>query len=134
MAINLNSHTPIYQQIVEHIRTAIASGLYRSGEALPSVRVLAVELLVNPNTVQKAFDELERSGLVVARKGVGFFVADGCAASARSGAQTAIRSLLAQAIAASRLAGLPEDKIQALFEAELNRPRSGRKRTDDKSK
>lgn len=66
MAWNLNSDRPIYAQILEIIQLRIISGIYQSGKRLPSVRELAVEAGVNPNTMQKALSELERSGLVTA--------------------------------------------------------------------
>ena len=64
MAWNLQSARPIYTQILEQIQTRIISGCYQPGEKLPSVRELAAEANVNPNTMQKAFAELERSGLI----------------------------------------------------------------------
>lgn len=66
MAWNLNSDRPIYAQILEVIQLRIIAGVYRSGEKIPSVRELAAEAGVNPNTMQKALSELERSGLVTA--------------------------------------------------------------------
>lgn len=66
MAWNLNSDRPIYAQILEVIQMRIISGIYQPGGRLPSVRELAVEAGVNPNTMQKALSELERSGLVTA--------------------------------------------------------------------
>lgn len=66
MAWNLNSDRPIYAQILEIIQLRIISGIYQPGKRLPSVRELAVEAGVNPNTMQKALSELERSGLVTA--------------------------------------------------------------------
>jgi GntR family transcriptional regulator len=64
MAWNLNSDRPIFIQIVERIEMDIISGKYKPGDKLPSVRDLAAEAAVNPNTMQKAFTELERTGLV----------------------------------------------------------------------
>lgn len=64
MAWNLNSDRPIFLQIVERIQMDIISGKYAPGDKLPSVRDLASEAAVNPNTMQKAFSELERTGLV----------------------------------------------------------------------
>lgn len=64
MAWNLNSDRPIYAQIVERIQMQIVSGVYQPGVKIPSVRELAAEAGVNPNTMQKALSELERSGLV----------------------------------------------------------------------
>lgn len=64
MAWNLQADRPIYTQILEQIQIRIISGYYKAGEKLPSVRELAAEANVNPNTMQKAFAELERSGLI----------------------------------------------------------------------
>ena len=66
MTIDPHSHLPIYLQIADEIRAAVAAGIYRPGEALPSLRAMAVEIHVNPNTVQRAYDELEREGLIYA--------------------------------------------------------------------
>ncbi len=71
MAWELNSDRPIYTQILEKIQTRIISGIYRPGEKLPSVRELAAEASVNPNTMQKAFTELERSGLIQTQRNSG---------------------------------------------------------------
>lgn len=65
MAWNLNSDRPIYAQILEVIQIRIIAGVYKPGEKIPSVRELAAEAGVNPNTMQKALTELERSGLVM---------------------------------------------------------------------
>ena len=64
MAWALDSERPIYTQILERIQIDIISGTYKPGEKLPSVRDLAAEAAVNPNTMQKALSELERTGLV----------------------------------------------------------------------
>ena len=64
MAWNLDSDRPIYAQILERIQMQIISGVYEPGAKIPSVRELAAEAGVNPNTMQKALSELERSGLV----------------------------------------------------------------------
>lgn len=71
MAWSLNSDRPIYTQILEKIQTRIISGVYKPGEKLPSVRELAAEASVNPNTMQKAFAELERSGLILTQRNSG---------------------------------------------------------------
>ncbi len=69
------SPTPIYRQIVEQVRLALQSGAAFPGEALPSVRALAAELVVNPNTVAKAYAELCRQDLAVSERGRGVFLA-----------------------------------------------------------
>ena len=71
MAWVLNSDRPIYTQILERIQTRIISGIYKPGEKLPSVRELAAEASVNPHTMQKAFAELERSGLIQTQRNSG---------------------------------------------------------------
>ncbi len=76
MAWELNNDRPIYSQIVERIQMQIISGFYPSGSKLPSVRDLAAEAGVNPNTMQKAFMELERSGLVTTMRTSGRIVTE----------------------------------------------------------
>ena len=71
MAWELNSDRPIYTQILEKIELRIISGVYQPGEKLPSVRELAAEASVNPNTMQKAFAELEKGGLIITQRGSG---------------------------------------------------------------
>lgn len=70
------SDIPIYRQIIQHIRRAVALGQLALGEQLPAVRVLAEALVVNPNTVARAYQELIRDGLLESRSGVGVFVAE----------------------------------------------------------
>lgn len=68
MAWELDADRPIYAQLVERIQREIVSGKYQPGEKLPSVRDLAAVAAVNPNTMQKAFAELERSGLIMTQR------------------------------------------------------------------
>src|SRR5713226_7302699 len=74
-ALDSKSGVPIYRQIQDQVRYGIASGLLQAGEQLPTVRALAVELSVNPNTVIKAYSELEREGILTTEQGSGTFVA-----------------------------------------------------------
>jgi GntR family transcriptional regulator len=74
--ITSGSDEPIYSQIVEQIRQAIAKGELGIGEKLPAVRKLASELIINPNTVAKAYTILEQSGFVTTKTGSGTFVTD----------------------------------------------------------
>jgi GntR family transcriptional regulator len=73
--IDPTSRQPIYRQIVEQVRQGIARGVLRADEQLPSVRELSRHLVVNPNTVARAYSELERDGLLHTRQGLGVFVA-----------------------------------------------------------
>ncbi len=70
------SYVPIYRQIVQHIRRAIAQGQLQRGEQLPAVRSLAESLVVNPNTVARSYQEMIRDGLLESRTGVGVFVVE----------------------------------------------------------
>lgn len=67
---------PIYQQIMSQIKSCIAAGIWKPGDKLPSVRELALEAEVNPNTMQKALSELEREGLLYSQRTAGRFVSD----------------------------------------------------------
>lgn len=76
MGWNLNAEKPIYLQLMEHVQQDILSGKYKSGDKLPSVRELALEASVNPNTMQKALTELERAGIVYTMRTSGRFVTE----------------------------------------------------------
>ena len=76
MSWNLNSERPIYAQIIERITLDIISGIYLPGAKLPSVRDLAQDAGVNPNTMQKALSELERTGLVLSQRTSGRFITE----------------------------------------------------------
>ena len=76
MAWQFDSGRPIYTQLLEQIRFVIISGLYPAGSKLPSVRDLASEASVNPNTMQRALAELERSGLIYSQRTSGRFVTE----------------------------------------------------------
>ena len=73
--LDLSDGRPLYQQIVDEVRRAVAQGALAADDPLPSVRTLALELRVNPNTVQQAYRELERAGVVYSRRGQGTFAA-----------------------------------------------------------
>lgn len=76
MPWNLDSDRPIFIQIIEKIQMDIISGVYKPGDKLPSVRELAAEASVNPNTMQKALSELERTGLVYSQRTSGRFITE----------------------------------------------------------
>lgn len=75
--INYKDRRPIYEQIVDGMMEMIRRHIFAPGEQLPSVRSLAMELSLNPNTVQRAYTELEQKGIIYCVKGKGNFVADG---------------------------------------------------------
>jgi GntR family transcriptional regulator len=77
ITINVTDGVPIYRQIVNQVKYLVASGMLSPGEELPPIRTLALQLKVTPNTIVKAYDELEISGVVHKRRGSGTFVAEG---------------------------------------------------------
>jgi GntR family transcriptional regulator len=76
MKWTINSERPVYRQLIEQIEGRIISGIYKSGERLPSVRDLATEASVNPNTMQRALANLEQSGLVYSKRTSGRFITE----------------------------------------------------------
>ena len=79
MAWKFTSDKPVYLQIADRLTKSVLSGEYKPGEQIPSVRQLALEAAVNPNTVQHAFTELENNGLIISKNTVGRFVTDNAA-------------------------------------------------------
>ncbi len=77
ITINLTDGVPIYRQIVNQVKYLVASGLLQPGEELPPIRTLALQLKVTPNTIVKAYGELETSGVLQKRQGSGTFVSEG---------------------------------------------------------
>ena len=106
LTINPNLGDPIYLQLVRQIQEAIASGRLTAGERVPSHRDLAVQLTVNSLTVKRAFDELERLGLLTTRRGLGTFVVETLPADVRHDVRTAIINDLGRAASAARNGGL----------------------------
>ena len=111
---------PIYFQLMEQVKHAVETGALRAGDQLPGIRPLAEELVINPNTVAKAYRELEHEGVIELRHGAGAFVA---AANARSRQTTdrlrAAQPIVAAAVERLRSRGLSDEEIRRLFEAEL---------------
>ena len=117
LKIDPNSHVPLFLQIVEQVAASIAAGVFRPGEALPAQRALAVALGVNPNTVQKALDELERRGVIASRRGVGMFVTDGGNESARLQAEEVVAEAFRRGVVAAREANLSVERVFEILEA-----------------
>ena len=74
-AIDLQSGMPVYRQLIDQVRSGVASGSLTAGDQLPTVRQLAVDLAINPNTVMRAYRELELGGLLETHQGTGTFIA-----------------------------------------------------------
>jgi GntR family transcriptional regulator len=122
--LNASSGVPLYLQLMEQVKHAIETGALRQGDRLPTIRALAQELVMNPNTVVRAYRELEHEGIVELRHGLGVFVSDSVEErhklmrKAQSVVQSAVERLLSL--------GATEEEIRRLFEAELSGMRSER--------
>ena len=115
MRIDPASNTPIFHQIADAVREDIAAGVFRPGDTIPSIRAAALALLVNPNTVQRAYDLLEREGLISAQRGVGMVVARRTEDAARAQTIDAVESNFASGIQMARRAGLERRRIDSVY-------------------
>jgi GntR family transcriptional regulator len=120
MRIESNGSIPIFQQIVDGIRAAVAAGVYRPGDLIPSVRAQAVASLVNPNTVQRAYEQLERDGLIASRKGMGMEVVANGKSVAQGATVRAVRSAFDQGAMLGRDAGLSRGAIDRIYRQACN--------------
>ncbi|PZS18066.1 MAG: GntR family transcriptional regulator [Pseudonocardiales bacterium] len=105
-----------YLQLVRQVRQALRLGVLRAGDQLPTVKDVVARLAINPNTVLKAYRELEHAGLASARPGVGTFVTATLADESLA-AHGPLRKDLQRWLSKARLAGLDEESIEALFDA-----------------
>jgi GntR family transcriptional regulator len=114
------SPIPMYLQIMEQIRHRIAAGALQADDELPSVRALACEHLINPNTVARAYLELEREGLLSKRRGAGTYVATYATALSETHRVRAVRELLDKALAAAAEFGLTTKQVRTLVDERLS--------------
>jgi GntR family transcriptional regulator len=116
---NPSSGVPIYLQLMEQVKHGIETGALRPGEQLPGIRPLAEELVINPNTVAKAYRELEHEGVIELRQGAGAFVSGNAGAKKLTDNIRAGQALVADAIEKLRARGVTDEEIRRLFEAKL---------------
>lgn len=119
-AISKAAPAPLYQQIVDGIRREILCGRLAPDSPLPSFRALAEELLVSLITVKRAYEDLEREGLIYCRQGIGTFVSGGGAEQVRERRREAAEQLLHAALEAGRDAGMGPRELLALTKTHLN--------------
>jgi len=112
-----------YLQLVHQVRRALKLGALREGDQLPTVREVVTRIAINPNTVSKAYRELEHEGLVIARAGVGTFVTASTSENVLASLGP-IRHDIEQWLVRARAAGLDDDSIEALFRAAFRNPAS----------
>jgi GntR family transcriptional regulator len=113
---------PLYQQIVAGVKREISEGRLLPGAALPSFRALAEELLVSLITVKRAYEELEREGIIYRKQGLGTFVSADGAARSREAKRTQAAALIEEALREGREAGMSDEELLKLVYRLLDRP------------
>ena len=116
---NPASGVPLYLQLMEQVKHGIETGALRSGDQLPGIRPLAEELVINPNTVAKAYRELEHEGVIELRQGAGAFVAKNASVAKVTEKLRAGQQIVTDAIDRLRARGVTDEEIRRLVEAEL---------------
>jgi GntR family transcriptional regulator len=119
--ITPGSNEPVYVQIVEQIGEAIAKGQLASGDKLPAVRKLAAELVINPNTVAKAYSQLEQAGLVTTKIGSGTFVADPKLRKADAADINILTERMDTLISRGLNLGLQAQQLNGIFKARIEK-------------
>ena len=109
--LDYKDRRPIYEQVVEKLKDLMICGVLEQDSQLPSVRSLATDLSINPNTIQRAYTELERRGFIYSVKGKGSFVAD--TSSIRALKNSELKKKLGSWIEEAKRAGLTEDKAHS---------------------
>lgn len=115
------SRSPIYKQLMDQVREGVAQGRLAPGERLPSVRQLSSELVVNPNTVARAYTELERDGVVVTRQGVGAFIAERQSGLTKKARREKFLESLDRTLTEAVHLGFSADEVLALVRDRLTR-------------
>jgi GntR family transcriptional regulator len=119
-SIDIHSSVAVYVQIENHVQFAIASSRLKPGDQLPSVRELSERLEVNPNTVAKAYRDLEVMGLLYTRRGMGVFVNKGIEGKCREDCRRRIICRMHEVIAEAKAAGLESDEITEIVGKSLS--------------
>src|SRR5271168_2648525 len=117
--VNPSSGIPLYLQLIEQVKHAVETGALREGDQLPTIRKVAVDLVVNPNTVVRAYRELEHEGVVELKHGSGAYIRkpEGGRARLIRKAQAVVQPALERLL----LLGLTEDELRRVFENELDK-------------
>jgi GntR family transcriptional regulator len=106
-----HSGVPVYRQLIDQVQGSIASGALHSGDQLPTVRLVAVELAINPNTVLRAYREMEIRGLLDTQQGTGTFIADRPAEASTDHRERQLNQLVSEFISRAGAAGLTVDEL-----------------------
>ena len=126
ITIETSGFIPIYEQIKKGVKSEISLGVLKANQALPSIRDLAAELVVNPNTVARAYRELEHEGFITTRKGKASFVAEDSSTLIQREKGRLLEDVFDRAISEARKFGLDAAEIRRIVESRLkNQERRG---------
>jgi GntR family transcriptional regulator len=131
--IDPSSAEPLFAQLVAAVKRAVATGRIAAGEKLPSVRELAAELVINPNTIAKAYQALESEGVTVSRHGSGTFVAERRVTVRRGEQVRRLREALDALLSDAVHLGLPEDVVRTEFDDAIARYRFGKQAAPERA-
>jgi len=109
--LDLHSGVPVYRQIIDQVRGGIASGALAAGDQLPTVRQLAVDLAINPNTVVRAYRELELGGLLETHQGTGTFISAQKMKRADAERERQLKQIASDAVSRAGAAGFTVDEL-----------------------
>jgi GntR family transcriptional regulator len=126
VSVDHKSRVPLYVQLKEQLHLAVATGVLRPGDQLPTVRDLAVRLRVNPNTVARVYRELQAEGLFVSRQGSGTFVADDARAVGQAEGRAILRQRLAEAASLAHSLDLSAAELRRLTDDAWQAAKAGR--------
>ena len=121
LTVDPGSGVPLYLQIIEQIRRSVALGVLAAGEQLPTVKQLALDLTVNPNTVARAYRQLEREAVIETAVGRGSFVRGDGVGGSTGAANDVAAQALAHAVREAKSVGLQPAQVRTLFDAEMAR-------------
>lgn len=122
MFLHIDAHNglAVYDQIVRQVKFAVADGTLTAGEMVPSVREMAKELAINPNTVARAYRQLQDEGVLAVVRGTGLAVESGARRGCQADRKRLIRERLNDVLTEAHLSGLDDNEIQDLFATELS--------------
>jgi len=120
--LNMQSGVPIYIQVVDQIKYLVATGRLEPGDQLPTVRQLATDVSVNPNTIARAYTELEREGIIVTQQGRGTYVKERPADTQPARVRLEkLRQLFSKSFVEARISGYSIEEVRGVVEEELKR-------------
>jgi GntR family transcriptional regulator len=126
LLLDMHSGMPVYRQIMDQVRGGVASGSLKPGDQLPTVRQLAVDLAINPNTVVRAYRELELGGLLETHQGTGTFISEQKMKRSDAERERQLAQIVADCVARAGAAGFTVDELREQLKdlaKELNRRR-----------